>query len=152
MKSVMIERRMARSLRTRCALVAALGCIAIILSAVQTPVAQGQSYAVLGSFNGVNGANPYYNNLTLVGSTLYGMTESGGIYSQGNVFSINTDGSNFNNVYSFSSGAPTGSLTLLGTTLYGMTQFGGASGNGNIFSINTSAGNSYNNVYSFSSG
>jgi uncharacterized repeat protein (TIGR03803 family) len=150
MKTRMIAGRICASLGTRCGLVAALGCIAIVLCGVQSPVAQGQSYTVLGSFNGTDGEYPYYGSLTLIGTTLYGMTMNGGSAGQGNIFSINIDGSSFNNVYSFSSGAPAGSLTLVGTTLWGMTQYGG-SGSGNIFSINTD-GSSFNNLYSFNSG
>ena len=58
----------------------------------------------------------------------------------GNLFSINTDGSGFNNVHSFSGGdgdVPYGSLTLIGSTLYGMTSGGGANGKGTVFSMNT---------------
>ena len=39
--------------------------------------------------------------LTLIGSTLYGMTAIGGANSNGNIFSINTDGSGFKNLLSF---------------------------------------------------
>ena len=67
--------------------------------------------------------------LTLSGSTLYGMTLSGGANGNGTIFSINTDGSGFQNLFSFSGtngDNPHGSLTLSGSTLYGMTSAGGA--------------------------
>ena len=93
MKSQMIERRIAKSLRARCALVAALGCIAIILSAVQSPVAHGQvqlpggyTYYNLGSLNSATTGNNPYGSLTLVGTTLCGMTNGGGPGGSGGVF------------------------------------------------------------------
>ena len=129
-----------------------LGCIAIMLSAVQPSVAHGQTYTVLQSFDGANGANPTNGSLTVNGSTLYGMTSSGGSSGNGNIFSINTNGSNLQSLYSFSGGAdgasPQGSLALIGSTLYGMTCYGGGSGNGNIFSINTN-GSGFQNLHPF---
>ena len=62
--------------------------------------------------------------MTLIGSTLYGMTLVGGADSHGNIFSINTDGSGYQNLFCFNgaNGAyPYGDLTLDGSTLYGMT-------------------------------
>ena len=104
----------------------------------------GSGYQNLLSFSGTNGQNPVYGSLTLSGTTLYGMTEFGGSRGYGNVFSIGTNGSGYQNLLSFSGtgGAhpglqPFGSLTLSGTTLYGMTSEGGSSGDGNVFSVGT---------------
>jgi uncharacterized repeat protein (TIGR03803 family) len=139
--------RIATSLRTAW-VATTLCCIAVVLS--QSPVAHGD-YSILASFNGANGANPQ-GGLTLDGSTLYGMTQNGGSSGHGNIFSINTDGTGFQNLLSFNgaNGAnPYGSLTLSGSTLYGMTPFGGSSGNnGIVFSINTN-GTSFQNLFSF---
>lgn len=92
----------------------------------------------------------------LSGSTIYGMTESGGDTSlddgngAGVVFSLPIIGGTPTAllVFSGTNGAgPQGSLTLSGSTLFGTTIFGGKyyanqgfgpSGYGNIFSINTS--------------
>ncbi|HEX4145988.1 MAG TPA: choice-of-anchor tandem repeat GloVer-containing protein [Pirellulales bacterium] len=103
----------------------------------------GGTPTTLLSFDGANGESPV-RNLTLGGSTLYGMTPSGGA-GQGTVFSISTDGSNFENLLAFSgtNGAgPQGSLTLSadGSTLYGMTTGGGANFEGVIFSIPAAGG------------
>lgn len=128
MKIPMIERRIVASLRTRCSMVAALGCIALVLSGVQSPVAHGQTYSALVSFSGSSGsylgANPS-DNLTLNGSTLYGTTaNSGANGNYGTIFSVNTDGGGFQTLLSFSGSNgsnPYGGLTLDGSTLYGTT-------------------------------
>src|SRR5208282_5069976 len=113
----------------------------------------GTNYHNLVSFSGTGGATsgeyPSYGRLTLGGSTLYGMTQSGGSNGQGNVFSVGTDGTNFQNLVSFASTggsgfSPQGSLTLSGSTLYGMTYYGG-SALGTVFSVGTNATN-YRNL------
>ncbi len=108
------------------------------------------------SFSGTSGTAlgelPEYNNLTLGGTTLYGMTPLGGASGAGTIFSIGTNGNGFKTLLSFSGtngDAPYGSLTLSGTTLYGMTAFGGAYGYGNIFEINTD-GSGFKTLLSFS--
>ena len=156
MKTLMIERGTASSLPVRCALVAALGGIAIALSPVQSSVAYGQTYTVLADFSGTNGSGPR-GNLTLGpdGSTLYGTAWFGGLSytgtnstGNGTIFSISTDGSSgIRDLYNVSGGTvagnsrahPTGTLTLSGTTLYGMTNTGGTlnGAGGTIFSIST---------------
>ncbi len=114
----------------------------------------GSDYQVLYSFTdtGTDGAYPYAG-LTLVGNTLYGTTVSGGSDGDGTIFSINTDGSDYQIVYSFTdSGAdganPNAGLTLVGNTLYGTTTYGGTAGYGTVFSINTD-GSGYQDLYSF---
>jgi uncharacterized repeat protein (TIGR03803 family) len=115
----------------------------------------GSNFTSLYSFTGgSDGANPY-GSLILLGSTLYGMTVNGGSLSQGAIFSIHTDGSNFTSLYSFTGGSdganPHGSLILSGSTLYGMTSQGGSSNSGTIFSIHTD-GSNFTSLYSFTGG
>jgi uncharacterized repeat protein (TIGR03803 family) len=81
-------------------------------------------------------------NLTLSGSTLYGMTNRGGSGAGGTVFELPTSGGTATTLFNFARPPyspvgcwPTGSLTLSGSTLYGMTTNGGT-----IFSIPTSGG------------
>ena len=84
----------------------------------------GSSVQVLHSFSGPDGQDPEAG-LTLVGSTLFGTTASGGANSSdpahsGTVFSIKTDGSDFQVVHSFTGpdgGYPLAGLTLVGSTL-----------------------------------
>ena len=83
--------------------------------------------------------NPY-GSLTLSGSTLYGMTAGGGSNNFGTAFQMNTNGTDFTLLHTFTGGGsdgsfPYGSLTLDGSTLYGMTGFGGVNNLGTVFSI-----------------
>ena len=99
-----------------------------------------------------DGSNPQ-GSLIRSGNVLYGMTTSGGIYTMGTVFTINTDGSGYHILYDFTdsmgntiSGNPWSTLTLSGNVLYGTTY--GAPGNGNVFSIHTD-GSAYANLLDF---
>ena len=115
----------------------------------------GTSFKNLLSFSGISGAYPGMNpcgDLTLIGSRLYGMTDFGGANGDGNIFSINTDGSGFQNLFSFNDANglwPLGGLTQIGSTLYGMTENGGANHEGTIFKINTD-GSGFQSLLSFS--
>jgi hypothetical protein len=85
----------------------------------------------------------------LSGSTLYGTTNIGS-NGKGNVFSISTNGSGFQNLHSFngSNGEfPDGSLILSESVLYGTTSGAGQS-DGNIFSIHTD-GSGYEDLLDF---
>jgi uncharacterized repeat protein (TIGR03803 family) len=99
-----------------------------------------------------DGANPWAG-LVLSGNTLYGTTVGGGSSSNGAVFSLNTDGSDFTNLYNFTGGKDGGSpyagLVLAGGTLYGTASGGGISSNGTVFRINTNGG-AFSALYSFS--
>jgi uncharacterized repeat protein (TIGR03803 family) len=101
-------------------------------------------------YTGTNtdGANP--GGLVLSGNTLYG-TAGGGKYGYGTLFAVNTNGSNFTNLYNFTGGTdgtgPRGGLTLSGNTLYGTT-FGGS---GTLFSLHTD-GSGFATLYQFSGG
>lgn len=76
-------------------------------------------------FGSGEGAEPIGGNgLTLVGTTLYGVTYNEGAAQSGVVFKINLDGSSYQPVHSFDASdglGPYGSLTLSGTHLYGTT-------------------------------
>jgi uncharacterized repeat protein (TIGR03803 family) len=93
-----------------------------------------------------DGAEPIENGgLVLSGNTLYGTANSGGSAGNGTVFALNTNGTGFTTLYSFtatdangnnSDGAhPYAGLTLSGSTLYGTTKAGGTNGDGTVFSI-----------------
>jgi len=101
-----------------------------------------------------NGVNPH-TRLILSGSTLYGTAQNGGSSGKGTVFAINTDGSSFTNLHSFSGGSdgayPRAALVLSGNTLYGAVSEGGTSGAGTLFSVRTD-GAEFTNIYSFSGG
>jgi uncharacterized repeat protein (TIGR03803 family) len=139
----------------------------------------GSSFTTLYSFtatvgtagvngNGTNSDGGYpYNALVLSSNTLYGTAqEAGGTAGNGTVFAVNTDGSNFTTLHSFtatsgtagdsgfgsnSDGAFPGGLILSGNTLYGTGADGGASGNGTVFAINTD-GSDFSTLHSFTAG
>jgi uncharacterized repeat protein (TIGR03803 family) len=109
-----------------------------------SPVADSTAPAFEAVTNG-DGATPY-GDLLLSGGVLYGTTYSGGIFGEGTVFAINTDGSGFTNLYNFSGtfgefgtnsdgAGPRGGLVLSGNTLYGTTDGGGQYGYGTVFAV-----------------
>jgi uncharacterized repeat protein (TIGR03803 family) len=94
-----------------------------------------------------DGMNPYAG-LALSGNRLYGTAVYGGQWGKGTVFAVDTDGSNFATLHSFtalppypgpltnSDGAnPWAGLVLASDTLYGTTGEGGTAGNGTVFSL-----------------
>ena len=113
-----------------------------------------RAVTILHTFTGSasDGANPQ-DSLTLSGLKLYGLTGNGGTSNKGALFSMNTDGTGYGLLHSFTSGAsdgsnPYGSLTLSGSKLYGMTYFAGSSDMGSLFSMNTD-GTGYSLLESF---
>jgi len=112
----------------------------------------GQTFTVLHSFAAGDGPGPLAS-VILSSNTLYGTTY-GTIYSStnGSVFKVNTDGTGFTTLHSFSGttdgGNPYVGLTLLGSTLYGTTDRG-SSGSGTVFALSTD-GTGFSNLYSFS--
>jgi uncharacterized repeat protein (TIGR03803 family) len=112
-----------------------------------------------GAYTNSDGANPHTAFLLLSGNTLYGTATGGGSSGNGTVFAVNTNGTGFTNLHSFtatsgsnstnSDGAdPYGGLTLSGNTLYGTAASGGSAGNGTVFKVNTD-GTRFTNLHSF---
>ena len=130
----------------------------------------GTAFAVLHSFTATstNSSGPYANSdgawpragLILSGKTLYGTAYEGGPNGEGTVFAINTDGTGFTVLHSFtarsahypwtnSDGAyPQGGLILSGNTLYGTASEAGPNGTGTVFAVNTN-GTGFTNLHSF---
>ena len=109
----------------------------------------GTSFTNLYNFTGgADGANPIAT-LMLLGRTLYGTATAGGTNGNGTVFAINTDGTHFVVMHSFTAlsapainggtnidGAdPNGGLSLWQNRLIGTTRYGGTNGYGTIFSL-----------------
>lgn len=120
--------------------------------------AAGNDFDVLRSFAGGSndGAKPTSGDLTISGSTLFGATSRGGsegdVWStNGTLFSIGTNGSDFQLVHAFTGGGggPNGGLAISGSELLGMTQLGGTNGTGTIFRVGTD-GNDFTSLHSFS--
>ena len=97
-----------------------------------------------GDYTNSDGIGPWAG-LILAGNTLYGTAYHGGRFGEGTVFAINTDGTGFTNLHSFSAtGAfeinqdgtyPNAELILFGDTLYGTASRGGSAGLGAVFSV-----------------
>ncbi len=115
----------------------------------------GTDFTNLHSFNDTDGSTPNAG-LVSTGNTLYGTARIGGGLSQqnGTVFAINTDGTGFAmldtftpTIYNSASGGytnangarPVGNLILSGSTLYGATELGGTNGGGTVFALNLAA-------------
>jgi uncharacterized repeat protein (TIGR03803 family) len=125
------------------------------------------SFAALSvPFDPFGSFNPPYTNsdgaastsgLILSGNTLYGATSWGGSSGWGTVFAVNTDGTGFTTLYTFTGGSDGGwprrtPLMLSGNTLYGTTYQGGSgrgsSGKGTVFAVNTN-GTGFTVLHSF---
>ena len=135
----------------------------VTLCLLNTSPAAGQSFVNLHNFTPfttVDGASPN-GGMAQGGNTLYGVTAAGGSAYNGTVFKINTDGSGYAVLYSFSTTVmdedytdynepmlytntdgyrPNGGLVLADGRLYGTTPYGGLDGYGTIFSLDTNGG------------
>ena len=82
---------------------------------------------------------------------LYGTAREGGNGNNGVIYKLNSDGTNFTILRSFTGNDgrdPRGRLVLSGTTLYGTTLLGGTADQGSIFKINTD-GSGFATLHSF---
>lgn len=116
-------------------------------------------YTSLHNFTGIDlsgnsddGSQPQ-GDLILDGSVLYGSTRLGGTDDEGTVFKLNTDGSGYTVLRSFTGGVadgamPCGSLTAADGVLYGQTTYGGSYNYGTVYRMNTD-GTGYTVLYSF---
>ncbi len=115
-------------------------------------------------YTGTNtdGASPQAG-LLLSGSNVYGTTFYGGSAAKGTVYRVNTNGTGFLNLHSFSGGntnalgvftnsdgaSVVAEVILSGSTLYGTAQYGGTAGRGTVFRVNTD-GSGFTNLHNFS--
>ncbi len=95
-----------------------------------------------GASSNLDGMHPE-GGLVLAGSTLYGTAKAGGSNGWGTIFSVNTDGSNFNTLYTFSrlhtatnidGIEPQTGLVFSSGTFYG-TAYAGDNAYGNVFGL-----------------
>jgi uncharacterized repeat protein (TIGR03803 family) len=108
----------------------------------------GSGFAVVHSFSGLDGAQPFAA-LTLAAGALYGSTLEGGqtengiLSTRGVVFRIGADGQGFAVLHNFAGGVsggdrPYGQLAVVGSLVYGTTWAGGTDGLGTVFSFSLS--------------
>ncbi len=113
----------------------------ISLATVVLGFQAGAADVILHDFTFSTGSSPY-GSLTAVGTSLYGMTRSGGA---GVIFTVNNDGSNYSVLHRFSEmSGPFGAVTISGPTMYGMNLFG-------VFRMNIDGGG-YTILHNFSGG
>ncbi len=104
----------------------------------------GANYTVLRNFT--NSPDPQFSlaGLVLGGSTLYGVSASGGSSNAGAVFSLGTNGAGFALLHSFTNNeglSPQSTLALNNGKLYGATLSRGTGGNGTVFQLSTNGAN-----------
>jgi uncharacterized repeat protein (TIGR03803 family) len=106
----------------------------------------GSDFTNLFNFPGGSSSASPTGGMLLIGNTLYGMTTGGGAFNNGTIFSIQTNGSSFTVLYSFSAyedlssenddgSTPMAGLILSGNTLYGTANQGGYWGGGTVFGL-----------------
>ncbi len=111
----------------------------------------GADFKDIFNFNGTDGTANGRVQFVISGYKLYGITSDGGAHHYGTIFSIDTNGGGFKDMYDFNytDGAhPFSPLYLVGTKLFGMASYGGPSNDGCIFSIDTS-GTGYRDLLNF---
>jgi len=99
----------------------------------------GTGYSKLHDFGGTSNGSYPSGSLFFDGTSLYGMTSSGGANGDGVIFKIMPDGIGFSKLLdfngSFHGSNPYGSLISDGTFLYGMTNYYGNNDYGTVFKI-----------------
>lgn len=113
----------------------------------------GSDFQTLHSFDSstLEGKNPI-SAITFADSKLYGTTLSGGEFGKGVIYSMNTDGTDFQIIHQFNGIAgsnPTSQLLFDGSTIFGTTNKGGALDYGTVFSIRPD-GSDYQVLHQFS--
>ena len=111
-----------------------------------------------------DGMDPNNGGLVASGNVLYGTTWEGGINGNGTLYSVQTDGSHFTVLHTFSApyvtelsatnsdgSKPQQTLALQSNVLYGTTSEGGRGGYGTVFKVNTD-GTGFTNLYYFKGG
>jgi uncharacterized repeat protein (TIGR03803 family) len=103
-----------------------------------------------------NGDGVSPDGLLLSGNQLFGTANLGGPYGCGAIFRVNTDGSNFTNLFSFNQGTydsangtwlnstgyqPNPGLILVGNSVWGTTFYGGLNDAGIVFRFDYESGN-----------
>lgn len=112
----------------------------------------GTDYLKLLNFSNTTSGNSPFGTLISDSVFLYGTTAFGGVNSNGTLFKIKKDGTEFEKLLDFANLAtgknPWDSLYFDGTFLYGTTQYGGLQNNGVLFKVKTD-GSEFTKIYDF---
>jgi uncharacterized repeat protein (TIGR03803 family) len=129
----------------------------------------GADFIDLYYFSGWDDGYEPFAGLVLSNNTLFGTAQAGGTFGpgttlsgNGTVFAINTDGTGFTTLYSFTAPNtnslgvytnsdgfnPRAGLVLSGGSFYGATRYGGIFGSGTIFRLQAD-GSGFTNLYNF---
>jgi len=103
----------------------------------------GNNYKNLLDFAGASTGKWPVGSLTYLNGRLYGITNEGGLYDSGCVFSLDTNGSGFKDMFDcngINGQWAWGDLTISGNKLFGMLSSGGVYGYGSLFSIDSGGG------------
>ena len=98
-----------------------------------------------------SGMNPNFTDLIESNNKLWGMTEAGGRYGLGIIFTLELDGSGFQKVLDFDGGNganPYGSLFELNGKIWGTTLYGGENNDGVLFNMDPD-GTNYQKIHDF---
>ena len=153
--------RLSRSFFLACGKAMLLGLSSLILVFSAPILAQTFTnlHSFTGFFTGGPGGNTPVAGVVLSGSTLYGTASGGGSSNRGTIFKVNTDGTGFALLHSFTALAgqfyangdvanPEAGLVVSGSTLYGAARAGGTDGNGTVYAVNTN-GTGFTVLHSF---
>ena len=114
----------------------------------------GSGYKDLWDFSNLTGDYPYYGALTVYGNKFFGQTYSGGLNGYGAVFSIDTNGAGYKDIWDFDDTVSNGyypesvSVTISKGKIYGMVYDGGRNNEGVIYSLDTN-GQKYKDLFDF---
>jgi uncharacterized repeat protein (TIGR03803 family) len=129
------------------------GQLSYDVGAVYSVNTDGTNFQFLHKFDISDGSNPV-TRLQLIGNKLYGATAGFAYpvsYNGGTIFSINTDGTDFQLLHALADGEGfhvEGDLALVAGKLYGVTTDGGASNGGTIFRVDLD-GTGFQTIHAF---
>ena len=105
----------------------------------------GIGFSKLFDFNAATTGRGPWGNLVYDGTSLFGMVDGNGSPNLGTIFSVGTDGNNYESIYNFTDplngSSPRGTPVVVpipgGTIFYGMMMQGGGTNDGVLFKYNT---------------
>ncbi len=122
------------------------------ISIALMPVLCSAQFTDIYNCNFPGGAEPFGSLNFDAKGKMYNSAYMGGAHDTGCIFSVNSDGTGYKDIFDFSGAngsGPNSPLILINSRLYGTTSFGGAHDSGCIFSLDTN-GSGYVDMFDFS--